>query len=109
MVKFESCILNPKKGFLNVFVMFEKATVERVVPWASTTGEFHSRFDRYVDLEFFKHPIHWFLAFNSFMMALFLMGSVAVACLWIALFAALLPGQDNAIAPGHITTPLLFA
>jgi transmembrane 9 superfamily protein 3 len=51
------------------------------VQFESTTEEFHSRFDRYLDQEFFKHPIHWFSVFNSFMMVLFLMGLVALILL----------------------------
>lgn len=51
------------------------------VQFESTTEEFHSRFDRYLDHEFFKHPIHWFSVFNSFMMVLFLMGLVALILL----------------------------
>lgn len=51
------------------------------VRWESTADEFHSRFDRYLDHEFFKHPIHWFSVFNSFMMVLFLMGLVALILL----------------------------
>jgi transmembrane 9 superfamily protein 3 len=47
----------------------------------TTTEEFRSRFDRYLDHEFFKHPIHWFSVFNSFMMVLFLMGLVALILL----------------------------
>jgi len=52
-----------------------------VVQWEATTDEFRSRFDRYLDHEFFKHPIHWFSVFNSFMMVLFLMGLVALILL----------------------------
>jgi transmembrane 9 superfamily protein 3 len=51
------------------------------VQWKPTAEEFHSRFDRYLDHEFFKHPIHWFSVFNSFMMVLFLMGLVALILL----------------------------
>uniref|UniRef100_A0A7S4AJS8 Transmembrane 9 superfamily member n=2 Tax=Pseudo-nitzschia australis TaxID=44445 RepID=A0A7S4AJS8_9STRA len=51
------------------------------VQFEQTTEEFHSRFDRYLDHEFFKHPIHWFSVFNSFMMVLFLMGLVALILL----------------------------
>lgn len=51
------------------------------IQWESTTEEFHSRFDRYLDHDFFKHPIHWFSVFNSFMMVLFLMGLVALILL----------------------------
>jgi len=46
--------------------------------WEPTTKEFHSRFDKYLDKPFFKHHIHWFSLFNSFMMVLFLMGLVAL-------------------------------
>jgi len=51
------------------------------VQFVETTDEFRSRFDRYLDHEFFKHPIHWFSVFNSFMMVLFLMGLVALILL----------------------------
>eukprot|EP00529_Nitzschia_sp_RCC80_P017022 CAMPEP_0113459044 /NCGR_PEP_ID=MMETSP0014_2-20120614/10241_1 /TAXON_ID=2857 /ORGANISM="Nitzschia sp." /LENGTH=652 /DNA_ID=CAMNT_0000350599 /DNA_START=23 /DNA_END=1981 /DNA_ORIENTATION=- /assembly_acc=CAM_ASM_000159 len=51
------------------------------VQFVETTEEFRSRFDRYLDHEFFKHPIHWFSVFNSFMMVLFLMGLVALILL----------------------------
>lgn len=51
------------------------------ISWQKTTDEFHSRFDRYLDHDFFKHPIHWFSVFNSFMMVLFLMGLVALILL----------------------------
>jgi transmembrane 9 superfamily protein 3 len=51
------------------------------VQFVSTEEEFHSRFDRYLDHDFFKHPIHWFSVFNSFMMVLFLMGLVALILL----------------------------
>lgn len=46
--------------------------------WEPTTKPFHSRFDKYLDDPFFKHHIHWFSIFNSFMMVLFLMGLVAL-------------------------------
>mgnify|MGYP000539555777 CR=1 FL=1 len=51
------------------------------VQWETTKDEFHSRFDRYLDHDFFKHPIHWFSVFNSFMMVLFLMGLVLLILL----------------------------
>lgn len=51
------------------------------IRWEATPDEFHSRFDRYLDHEFFKHPIHWFSVFNSFMMVLFLTGLVALILL----------------------------
>jgi transmembrane 9 superfamily member 3 len=58
-------------------------TIEFVleVTFDPTTEEFHSRFDRYLDHDFFKHPIHWFSVFNSFMMVLFLIGLVALILL----------------------------
>ncbi|GKY91101.1 hypothetical protein MPSEU_000082900 [Mayamaea pseudoterrestris] len=51
------------------------------VKWNKSTDLFHSRFERYLDHDFFKHPIHWFSVFNSFMMVLFLMGLVALILL----------------------------
>lgn len=51
------------------------------VQFVETSEAFHSRFDRYLDHDFFKHPIHWFSVFNSFMMVLFLMGLVALILL----------------------------
>jgi transmembrane 9 superfamily member 3 len=58
-----------------------KVTFALTVKWESTTNEFNSRFDRYLDHEFFKHPIHWFSVFNSFMMVLFLTGLVGLILL----------------------------
>lgn len=49
------------------------------VTWKHTDEvQFHTRFDRYLDHAFFKHQIHWFSIFNSFMMVLFLTGLVAL-------------------------------
>mmetsp|Transcript_30012 Transcript_30012/g.49569 ORF Transcript_30012/g.49569 Transcript_30012/m.49569 type:complete len:650 (+) Transcript_30012:3-1952(+) len=62
-----------KEGAQFTFTLF--------VSFVQTEEEFHSRFDRYLDHEFFKHPIHWFSVFNSFMMVLFLMGLVALILL----------------------------
>ncbi|KAL7490593.1 hypothetical protein ACHAWT_000162 [Skeletonema menzelii] len=56
-------------------------TFELDIQWAKTNTPFHSRFDRYLDHAFFKHQIHWFSIFNSFMMVLFLMGLVALILL----------------------------
>ena len=55
-----------------------KLNFETKFVWEPTTNEFHSRFDKYLDKPFFKHHIHWFSIFNSFMMVLFLMGLVAL-------------------------------
>merc|ERR1711966_414075 len=51
------------------------------VQWSKTSTPFHSRFDRYLDHAFFKHQIHWFSIFNSFMMVMFLTGLVALILL----------------------------
>ena len=60
----------------------DRLTFTLQTTYQSTPKEqFHSRFDRYLDHEFFKHPIHWFSVFNSFMMVLFLMGLVALILL----------------------------
>jgi len=48
------------------------------ITWSKTDEHFHSRFDRYLDHAFFKHQIHWFSVFNSFMMVLFLTGLVSL-------------------------------
>lgn len=58
-----------------------KLKFELDVQWQTTDTPFHSRFDRYLDHAFFKHQIHWFSIFNSFMMVLFLMGLVALILL----------------------------
>ena len=55
-----------------------KLKFELDVQWTKTNTPFHSRFDRYLDHAFFKHQIHWFSIFNSFMMVLFLMGLLIV-------------------------------
>jgi len=48
------------------------------IEWTATDEPYHSRFDRYLDQQFFKHQIHWFSIFNSFMMVLFLTGLVSL-------------------------------
>ncbi|KAL1236962.1 Transmembrane 9 superfamily member [Trichinella spiralis] len=47
------------------------------VMWKPSTVRFHDRFDKYLDANFFKHRIHWFSLFNSFMMVIFLVTVVA--------------------------------
>ncbi|KAK3812100.1 MAG: hypothetical protein J3Q66DRAFT_301898 [Benniella sp.] len=51
------------------------------VTWKSTTKDFKSRFERYLDSDFFENKIHWFSIFNSLMMVLFLTGFVSA--MWI--------------------------
>lgn len=49
------------------------------VHWVEMPGrDFASRFNRYLDNNFFEHQIHWFSLFNSFMMVVFLCGLVAL-------------------------------
>uniref|UniRef100_A0A7S2SH80 Transmembrane 9 superfamily member n=1 Tax=Eucampia antarctica TaxID=49252 RepID=A0A7S2SH80_9STRA len=59
----------------------ETYTFKTYIQWLPTKEDFHSRFERYLDHTFFKHQIHWFSIFNSFMMILFLMGLVALILL----------------------------
>mmetsp|Transcript_12579 Transcript_12579/g.15825 ORF Transcript_12579/g.15825 Transcript_12579/m.15825 type:complete len:630 (+) Transcript_12579:263-2152(+) len=57
----------------------DKYNFKMHVEWKETSEiPFHTRFDRYLDHAFFKHQIHWFSIFNSFMMVLFLTGLVAL-------------------------------
>mmetsp|Transcript_95568 Transcript_95568/g.154166 ORF Transcript_95568/g.154166 Transcript_95568/m.154166 type:complete len:594 (-) Transcript_95568:320-2101(-) len=49
--------------------------------WYQTSIPFSHRFHRYLDQDFFEHPIHWFAIFNSVMMVLFLVGLVALIML----------------------------
>jgi transmembrane 9 superfamily member 3 len=51
------------------------------VHWKKTTKAFDSRFDRYLEYDFFEHQIHWFSVFNSFMMVVFLCGLVTLILL----------------------------
>jgi len=53
-------------------------TFATAIEWKKSEKEFGRRFDRYLDDEFFRHQIHWFSIFNSFMMVIFLCGLVAL-------------------------------
>lgn len=66
---------------LKQVVVGERYNFKTYIQWVPTKEKFHSRFDRYLDHSFFKHKIHWFSIFNSFMMILFLMGLVALILL----------------------------
>eukprot|EP00808_Paulinella_micropora_P027172 g68421.t1 len=48
------------------------------VRWLPTNESFATRFDRYLDFDFFEHQIRWFSVFNSFMMVTFMCGVVAL-------------------------------
>ena len=51
------------------------------VSFAKANEEFHSRFNRYLDHEFFKEPIYGFSVFNSIIIFFFFMGLVALLLL----------------------------
>lgn len=51
------------------------------VHWIPTTKSFETRFNRYLEYDFFEHKIHWFSVFNSFMMVIFLCGLVSLILL----------------------------
>ncbi|KAF9963546.1 hypothetical protein BGZ65_002451 [Modicella reniformis] len=51
------------------------------VTWKASNKDFKSRFERYLDSDFFENNIHWFSIFNSLMMVLFLTGFVSA--MWI--------------------------
>ena len=55
-----------------------KLTFKFEIEWVETTDTHHSRFERYLDHAYFKHQIHWFSIFNSFMMVIFLSSLVAL-------------------------------
>jgi transmembrane 9 superfamily protein 3 len=48
------------------------------ITWYPTNIPFDSRFEKYLDYNFFEHQIHWFSIFNSFMMVIFLTGLVSM-------------------------------
>lgn len=51
------------------------------VEWVPTVKPFATRFNRYLEYDFFEHKIHWFSVFNSFMMVIFLCGLVSLILL----------------------------
>ena len=49
------------------------------VKWVENAqANYETRYEKYLDKEFFEHKIHWFAIFNSFMMVVFLTGLVAM-------------------------------
>ena len=48
------------------------------VNWVQVEGTFMSRYNRYLDNNFFENQVHWFSIFNSFMMVIFLTGLVSM-------------------------------
>lgn len=65
-------------------VSIEKGTVLKFtysVEWHPSDKSYETRFDRYLEDEFFEHQIHWFSVFNSFMMVVFLCGLVGLILL----------------------------
>jgi len=78
-----------KDRIIHVDLIPERSSLRDIVPgkelefhtrfeWKETETEFEDRFHRYLDNKFFKHQIHWFSIFNSFMMVLFLTGLVSL-------------------------------
>jgi transmembrane 9 superfamily member 3 len=59
----------------------QKLSFTYTVHWKKTTQPFESRFNRYLEYDFFEHKIHWFSIFNSFMMVVFLCGLVSLILL----------------------------
>ncbi|KAF9428511.1 hypothetical protein BGZ94_002140 [Podila epigama] len=52
------------------------------VEWTATDKEtFDTRFERYLDSDFFENKVHWFSIFNALMMVLFVTGFVSA--MWI--------------------------
>eukprot|EP01025_Chloroclados_australasicus_P011054 TRINITY_DN14795_c0_g3_i1.p1 TRINITY_DN14795_c0_g3~~TRINITY_DN14795_c0_g3_i1.p1 ORF type:complete len:597 (-),score=48.61 TRINITY_DN14795_c0_g3_i1:439-2229(-) len=51
------------------------------VAWSQVDIPFRKRFERYLDINFFEHKIHWFSIFNSFLMVIFLVGLVCMILL----------------------------
>eukprot|EP00002_Diphylleia_rotans_P037417 TRINITY_DN8356_c0_g1_i1.p1 TRINITY_DN8356_c0_g1~~TRINITY_DN8356_c0_g1_i1.p1 ORF type:complete len:592 (-),score=81.51 TRINITY_DN8356_c0_g1_i1:447-2222(-) len=48
------------------------------VIWYPVTTPFRSRYEKYLDHDFFEHQTHWFSILNSFMMVIFLTGVVSM-------------------------------
>ena len=64
---------NKQKLELNANITFSYE-----VTWKKSNIKFGDRFNKYLDASFFKHKIHWFSIFNSFMMVIFLIGLVSM-------------------------------
>lgn len=70
--------LIPDRQSLKEVIAGEQLQFITSFEWEETDTEFKDRFHRYLDNKFFKHQIHWFSIFNSFMMVLFLSGLVSL-------------------------------
>lgn len=58
---------------------YTSISVDRNITFRLTSLQpFETRFQRYLDQNFFEHQIHWFSIFNAFMMVVFLCGGVAL-------------------------------
>lgn len=53
-------------------------TFNTEIIWKITSEVFETRFNRYLDNEFFSHDIHWFSLLNNLMMVMFLVGLVTL-------------------------------
>jgi len=68
----------PVRSSLTELTPGTELTFTTTFEWKETEVKFEHRFHRYLDNKFFKHQIHWFSIFNSFMMVLFLTGLVSL-------------------------------
>lgn len=68
-------LVNEKKQKLELNA---NITFSYEVIWKKSDIKFSDRFNKYLDSNFFKHKIHWFSIFNSFMMVIFLIGLVSM-------------------------------
>ncbi|KAF4670832.1 Transmembrane 9 super member 3 [Perkinsus chesapeaki] len=48
------------------------------VEWENTDKPYASRFDKYLETNFFEHKVHWFSIVNSFMLCIFLIAVVSI-------------------------------
>ena len=67
-----------------VEITYDKGDLHNIVNYYSVKwienkdADFNTRFEKYIDKDFFEHHIHWFAMFNAFMMVIFLSGLVAM-------------------------------
>lgn len=59
----------------------EKIPLTYEIIWTQSSIKFEDRFEKYLDVNFFQHRVHWFSIFNSFMMVIFLVGLVTMILL----------------------------
>ena len=67
-----------KSGNLKPLEPGQRLDFSYSVRWIPTTESFETRFDRYLEEDFYEHSIHYFAILNSIMMVLFLSGLVVL-------------------------------